>query len=94
MTAYRVLTTPEFERDYSALPSDIVGRIDEKIDRLATHPELARFPLKGLPESLKGLHKYRIGDYRVLFWPDHEKKEIVLYAIAHRREIYRKLDRV
>ena len=32
-------------------------------------------------------------DYRLLFWPDHEREEVVLYAIAHRREIYRRLGR-
>ena len=93
MTPYHVVATPAFERDYRNLPEDIARRIDEKIDYLAAHPEQMQLPLKHLPESLKGLHKYRIGDYRLLFWPDHASREIVLYAIAHRREIYRRLER-
>ncbi len=88
---YTVLATPEFERDYRKLPPEVAARVNEKIDSLAEHPEEMRFPLKHLPESLKGLHKHRVGDYRLLFWPDHEKQEIVLYAVAHRRDIYRHL---
>jgi len=91
--AFQILTTPEFEEDFSKIPGDAARRIREKIQMIADHPELLRFPLKGLPPSLEGLHKYRVGDYRVLLWPDHGKKQIVLYAVAHRREIYRRLGR-
>ena len=92
MTPYNVVVTPVFERDYVNLPEEVARRIDEKVDYLAEHPEQMQFPLKHLPEALKGLHKYRVGEYRLLFWPDHARREIVLYAIAHRREIYRRLD--
>jgi mRNA interferase RelE/StbE len=90
---YTLLTTPEFEKEYSKLSPEVAGRIKEKLGFLASHPDLLRFPLKGLPDSLKGLHKYRIGDYRVLLWPDHEQHQIILYAVAHRSEIYRRLGR-
>jgi len=43
----------------------------------------------GLPKDLVGLHKIRIGDLRVFFWVDHNKKEIVLYFVSHRDEIYK-----
>ena len=33
--------------------------------------------------------RIRIGDYRVIFMIDDAKKEVVIYAIGHRREIYR-----
>lgn len=31
--------------------------------------------MKYLPKDLEGLQKYRIGDWRILFWVDHKKKE-------------------
>jgi mRNA-degrading endonuclease RelE of RelBE toxin-antitoxin system len=89
--SYTVLAIPEFERDYSKLPREIASRIGKKIEEWADHPEQMRFPLRGVPHSLQGLHKYRVGDYRVLFWPEHENQRIILYAVAHRREIYRHL---
>lgn len=88
---YTVVATPEFERDYKKLSHEVAARVTDRIDDLASNPDQMRFPLKHLPESLKGLHKFRIGDYRLLFWPDHNQERIVLYAIAHRREIYRRL---
>lgn len=90
--AYTVLATRRFERDYKALPPGIAERVNEKIEFLAGHAEQLRYPLRGLPSSLRGLHKYRVGDYRLLLWPDHDKNQLVLYAIAHRREIYRRLE--
>ena len=55
---------------------------------LAEHPEALRFPLRHVPEDLKGLHKYRVGDYRVLLWRDREAEVLTLYGVRHRREAY------
>jgi mRNA interferase RelE/StbE len=33
--------------------------------------------------------RIRVGDYRVLYFADTKRKEIVIGAIGHRREIYR-----
>ena len=83
---YRILSTPEFDEDFSKLSPDSVQRIRDKLRQLAENPQLLRFPLKGLPSSLKGLHKYRVGNYRVLLWPDHNKEEscFTLSPIAER----------
>ena len=40
--------------------------------------------------DLIGLYKFRIGDYRVIYEIVHDEKTIVIHAIGHRREIYRK----
>lgn len=89
--AYAVVVTAEFERDFRKLPSDVAARVADKVEELAEHPQQLRFPLKHVPPSLKGVHKYRVGDYRILLWPEHEHERLVLYAIAHRRDIYRRL---
>jgi mRNA interferase RelE/StbE len=85
---YRVDTTPEFDEDISSLDSSVASRIVRKVEWLAEHAEVLRTPLRYLSEDLKGLHKYRVGDYRVLLWVDHEAKVMTLYAVRHRREIY------
>jgi len=89
--AYAVVVTAEFEKDFRKLPRDVATRVAEKIEQLAQHPEHLRYRLKHVPESLRGLHKYRVGDYRILLWPEHECQRLVLYAIAHRGDIYRRL---
>lgn len=90
-TQYRVVTTPSFERDFKKLDTTLTRRISKKIRYLAAHPELLTQPLRNVPSELVGLHKYRIEDYRLLFWVDHSLRLIKLYGVAHRSEIYRNL---
>jgi len=64
---YRLETTPDFERDLKTLERDIAQRISKKLEWLSQNPEALRFPLKHAPKDLKGIQKYRVGDYRVFF---------------------------
>jgi len=34
------------------------------------------------------LHKYRVGDYRVLLWVDPDAEVLTLYGVRHRSEVY------
>ena len=86
---YKIATTPTFEKDLKSLSKEIAIRIIEKIEWLSQHPGLLRFQLKHLPKDLRNLQKYRIGDWRVLFWVNHNQKVLTLYAVEHRRQIYR-----
>lgn len=88
---YRIELTPRFERDFNKLDRSLASRIMKKIDRLATHPELATQAIQNPPPDLQGIHKFRVGDYRILLWVDHPNQLLTLYAVAHRREIYRSL---
>lgn len=85
---YRVEVTPDFEKDLKRLDRETSLRIIKKIEWVSEHSEVLRFPLKNPPKDLKGLQKYRIGDYRVLLWVDHRNRAITLYGVEHRRSIY------
>jgi mRNA interferase RelE/StbE len=85
---YRIETTPEFDEDLSDLDRSVAQRVVRKIEWLAEHPEALRFPLRHLPEDLMGLHKYQVGDYRVLLWVDRENELLTLYGVRHRRDVY------
>lgn len=87
---YQIRTTPTFDKDIKKLDRRVAERIIKKIEHLATHPELLRSPVRYLPEHLGGLRKYRIGDWRILFWTDHKKKEVTLYGVEHRGVIYKR----
>ena len=90
-SVYRIETTPTFERDFGKLETAVARRVMRKIDYLAAHPEVVTQPLKNPPADLAGVHKYRVGDYRILLWVDRQAEVITLHAVAHRREIYRGL---
>lgn len=88
---YRVETTPRFADDMRRLDRALAVRIIERVEWLAQHPEVLRTPLRHVPPDLKGLHKYRVGDYRVLLWVDRQHEVLTLYGVAHRRSVYREL---
>ena len=59
------------------------------IERLKTYlpqdPIFLGKPLKGI---FKGLHRYRSGDYRVIYSIDRKKNTIQILRIGKRKEIY------
>ncbi|EKD52062.1 MAG: addiction module toxin, RelE/StbE family [uncultured bacterium] len=63
----------------------IGARIASAIDELATAPKLG-IPLKG---ELKGLFKYRVGSYRIIYQIVHSRLIITIIDIGHRKDVYR-----
>lgn len=45
--------------------------------------------VKKLKGSLHGLFRYRIGDYRLFYTIDSERKIVFIVDIDHRKDIYR-----
>ena len=52
---------------------------------------LAKDPLRGemLLSELKGLRRYRVGSFRIVYKLENKPNRILVIAIGHRREIYR-----
>ncbi|MBI4788000.1 MAG: type II toxin-antitoxin system RelE/ParE family toxin [Chloroflexi bacterium] len=88
---YTLETTPQFDADIRALDSSVARRILKKLKWLAENPQSLRFGLKHMPGDLRGLQKYRVGDYRIFFWVRHDAQKIILYGIEHRRRAYKRL---
>ena len=88
-TGYRIIFDPEAVDDLRDLASPVRKRIAEKIEWLRKHAGQIRHQrLKGLPEDIRGLCRYRVGDYRVLYWIYPERWELRVYAVIHRRTAY------
>ena len=43
-----------------------------------------------LTGDLAGLHKLRVGDYRVVYEVLHSEQTIIVHLVGHRRDIYRR----
>ena len=82
---YQVLVKQSAEKELAALPAQVRGRIAERLLALEENPR----PLD--IKKLRGQESYRlrVGDYRVLFTIDDSARLVYIYAIGHRREIYR-----
>ncbi len=80
-----IVFTPDAARDFDALDSTVRQRVEKALDQLALDPVALRNQIK----RLKGdsAMRLRVGDWRIIF--DVRAAEIIVLAIAHRREIYR-----
>ena len=83
--SYKIFLETRARGEFLELPRQIQTRLRESIDDLAADP---RPP--GV-KKLSGVNGYRLrkGLYRALFAIDDKAKEIRIYRIGHRREIYR-----
>lgn len=88
MSQYQVLLTKQSEKalaDLAKSQAKMAQRIADSIDRIAHDPDLG-VSLRG---ELKGLYKYRVGPYRIIYEIKRKKLIIVIIDIGHRKEIYR-----
>ena len=85
---YRVHLLDAASKDLARLDKPVARRIVERVHWLAEN--LEDTTLEALTGELDGLFKLRIGDYRVVYELIHDEQLIMIHAIGHRREIYRK----
>jgi mRNA interferase RelE/StbE len=82
---YEVRIVSIAEREMDRLPAVVHKRISRRILTLEDNPRL-----RGA-KKLSGREEYRlrIGDYRVLYTIDDKNGVVTIFAVGHRREIYR-----
>ncbi len=79
--------TPQAEEDLAHLDKAIAKNIANKIDWLSQNIEyIIPSPLKG---KFKGKYKLRVGNWRIVYSVEHESQVITIYAVRHRREVYK-----
>lgn len=84
---YRLAFVPQVEHDLKRLDNPICQRVLDKVQWLSEHAhQLPHQPLSG---KWTGTYKLRVGDYRVVYGLDHDKKMLIIYAVGHRREVYK-----
>lgn len=83
-TKYSLAITSRFKRSFKRLPRDVQERVYEKLVLLLQNPYLG----VRLGGELSGLFRLRIGNYRVIYAIDEEKKLVILLDVGHRRRIY------
>jgi mRNA interferase RelE/StbE len=81
---YTVRLEKRAERQLEKLPPEAIRRVCQKLVELEQNSRL------GGVKKLRGIEGYRlrVGDYRVLFTIDDGSKEVYIYRIKHRKEVY------
>ncbi len=81
--------TPEFQKTVMRMDKKIKGRVLEAINVLSTRPkQLHGDTVKPLSGELRGRWRYRIGDFRLIYWPDEERRTVFLLAVLPRGAAY------
>ena len=66
--------------------STLKRQIKNTVERIAASPEIG----KRLTQELKGLLSYRSGDYRLIYRIPHKENLVLVLAVGHRKDVYRK----
>ena len=78
-----------FSKAVDSIDRKLQGRILEAITDIATAPLATRGDtVKALSGEMTGFWRYRIGDFRLVYYPDEATGTITLYDFASRGTVY------
>ena len=83
--SWEVEFTPRAARDARRAGSAVMRRVAPAIDRVAREESADSQRLRGPGRRWR----LRVGDWRVIFRYDRQRRKIAILRIGHRREIYR-----
>ena len=83
--AYVVLLKRSAEKELDRLPAKLHDRIVKRLLALIENPRPTG------SKKLQGQEGYRVrvGAYRILYLVDDSEKQVEVFSIAHRKEVYR-----
>ena len=84
---YKITWMPKAKQSLKKFKNkNIIFRIIKKVESIKSDPY-------HFIENLENVNakKLRIGDYRVILFVDEEKKEIGIFKVGHKKNIYKKL---
>jgi len=86
-SAYRILFTKEAKKNIQKLDPSIMKIVRKAIESLAVNPGKG----KPLAYELAGLRSLRTSDYRIIYRIKEKELLIIVIALGHRKEVYKKL---
>ena len=84
---YRVILEEAAQRDFKHLDPLTARRVRKKLLLLETNPRPVG--VRKLKDVRPPRYRLRVGDWRILYTVDDRAREVRVYRIKHRREIYR-----
>ena len=84
--AYSVKLKSSVEKDIKKIPKKHIERIILALDGLEENPR----PKQSIKlKDTERTYRLRVGDYRVIYQIDDERKEVTVFHIRHRKDVYR-----
>ena len=89
MAKYRLVVTSGFERDLRKTKKNLQIKLIDMLEELSMNPfTRSGLNIKKLAGFRLGRYRLRVGDYRVTY--DVAGKDIIIYAVKHRKDIYKR----
>jgi mRNA interferase RelE/StbE len=85
--SYAVRIRPAALKEFKYLPRPQAQKIYSAIQDLRKHP----LPQNSIKLKGANLHRLRIGKYRAIYVIHHDRHEIEVVKIGHRKDVYRAL---
>jgi mRNA interferase RelE/StbE len=84
---YEIIWQEKVLKDLEMIDRRDAARVVERVKvHLVRNPASLGKPLKGV---FKGLFRYRVGNFRVIYAIDMTEKKIIILHVKHRKEAYR-----
>jgi mRNA interferase RelE/StbE len=83
--SYKIEFKRSAEKELRKLDKPLIPNIIRRIEQLATNPRPRQS--KKLTGSERG-YRLRAREYRIIYQVDEEAKEVTIYSIKHRKEVY------
>ncbi len=85
----KIVYTPHVRKQFQKMDKTTLKRVVDYMDEIATLIDL-RSRGKSLVGNLKGLWRYRVGDYRIICQIKNDQLIILVTDVAHRKHVYKK----
>ncbi|MFH0799093.1 MAG: type II toxin-antitoxin system RelE/ParE family toxin [Pseudomonadota bacterium] len=88
--SYTATYKPGFFKDVLKLPREARERLALAVEHIRKDPFAV--PARKLFGQAH-LYRYRMGDYRIVYYIDNPARKIIFLVAAHRKDVYRRLDK-
>ena len=83
--SYEIVVPRRVRKAIARLPENVHGRVSGTIDGLVEEPR----PRGCVSMRGSGTWRIRVGDYRIIYEIDDDRRAVEILKVAHRRESYR-----
>ena len=82
---YQIKILPTAQKDLDNFPAKVFHAMESKIVILADNPR----PQGAIKLTADEGYRIRIGDYRILYRIEDKSREVFIYRVKHRKNVYR-----
>ena len=86
---YKIQVTENFRKNLKKLDKQYIRLINNWIIKNLLDIENPTVKGKALTGNLKGIWRYRIGDYRLIVEIEDDQLKIIAFEFAHRSSVYK-----